>query len=196
MSEINYENDDNMFAGKFKFLVLFIILGILFVFCSDLFSLGKKKNVTKGMNQQQVVNLFYNSSNNLNLNILENCVNRRNVNVMNNRIMSTAVFNIRRNAEEVMHGGAQLKTSGIYIMPEDWIKSGKPSLESGECVEGIANLVIIKLEENKFEASYDYFFTKPAEAGQIPEPQIFHYKDVCTLKLRNGNWIIDNIEQL
>ena len=196
--DVNYNyDDDSLSPGSIvlKVIIVIVCLSIILAIAFDVINHLKKRQVTEGLEPLEVVELFYWAVNKGDIDTLAGCINSKKITPMNNRNIINPVLNIRRNYEEFTHGGKQLGLEGTIYLPSDWITQGKKELKPGERVEGIYNVVIMKIANDQFRVNYDYYYTYTGKDIMNPIPRVINYSDICMLVQNNGNWIIDKIEQ-
>jgi len=196
--DVDYNKFNSSIRFNSKVIILLIILTgffLLFAIIIDITTIQNKKNITKSLNQIEVVQLYYNSVNSYDIGTVLACVNSKKVNAINNGVIANLVFNIRRNMEDDTHGGKQNSQEGIIYIPQEWVNSGKPELKVGERVEGINNLEINKINESEIICTYDYYYTVATDYDVIPIPEVVKKRDICIVKKIHGNWTINQIIQ-
>ena len=159
-----------------------------------IFNKGKPP-VTKDLTPGEVVELFYQSVNKMDTDMIIHSVDQRKVNMSNNRIIINTLTGKLSQMEDASHINPLVASDSVVYTPIEWYELGKPALESGERVMGIYNLEIKKIRENQYEAIYDYYLTGIPEEGKPVLPFVTRCVDICTLAQKKSCWIIVDIKQ-
>ncbi len=158
------------------------------------FSIGPIKNameppITAGMSAKEVVGTFYSAIIDMNTEIMEDCVKKG---IAKNDINEvTQLFVISR-----VRSGYE-GTSGL-VTAQDWNDGIIKTLNSGEQIFGIADLVITKLINNTYTADYIKWYPNipdNPESNEILPPLKVLVQDTITLEKVKDVWIIVNLER-
>lgn len=151
-----------------------------------------RPRITDGMAPRQVVSLFYSSITKFDSQAMQDCVvdgaGKAQISEATNLYVVTRV---RKGYEG---------TSG-FVPAQQWIDQGKPKLNSGESVYGVAGLKTTKVREGVYTVSYEKWGpvqqgnpnqTSPSAAAPA-EVQGFNRIDRVYLKNEGKYWAIYNI---
>ncbi|RKX83773.1 MAG: hypothetical protein DRP58_08175, partial [Spirochaetes bacterium] len=142
-----------------------------------------------GMSAKEVVGTFYSAIIDMNTEIMEDCVKKG---IAKNDINEvTQLFVISR-----VRSGYE-GTSGL-VTAQDWNDGIIKTLNSGEQIFGIADLVITKLINNTYTADYIKWYPNipdNPESNEILPPLKVLVQDTITLEKVKDVWIIVNLER-
>ncbi len=171
-------------------------LGIILIVFSalTLFSLGPIKNamkppVTVGMDPMEVVNFYYQSYSDMNIENMEDCLKKGVGKNDINEITQMYVVSKVRTGYEGKSG---------FVSAEDWSNGIITKLSEGEQIAGIANLHIKYLGDSLFQANYVRWFSEPLSENDstgILKPKKVIYTDTLTLDKIKNVWTIVKLER-
>ena len=147
---------------------------------------------TAGQSPQEVVRMFYESIDNLDSEILEDCLDKRVKVPELQEILNLYVVSRVRTAYE--------GSSGL-INAEAWIESGMPTLEPDQFVFGITSLEITREKEDVYLVSYEKWITRGDDEEDPMEPanpvvEGLSYEVRVYLRDTGRYWVITEIEEL
>ncbi len=146
--------------------------------------------VTAGLPPEEVVSLYYDSYNRMDVESMQDCVTRSAGRKDINEISGIFVISKVRKGYE--------GDSGI-INAEKWIAEGKKDLTGGENIFGLTDIRIKKISGNSFTAEYTKWITRyegDRDSGNMRAvPAGIHVTDILHLSKRRRAWIIDSIKR-
>ncbi|MBN1696152.1 MAG: hypothetical protein JW881_01450 [Spirochaetales bacterium] len=182
----------NRWLYLFGIILLVLIIAVV---GADLL-LNQWKSVTKGLNPQEVVELFYSAVNKLDSFTITHAIDPRYVTAFHSRIVLNTLSGNITNMQDISHINRHVASNAVVYSPEQWFKKGRPPLVSGERVLGIDNLVIRRLHHSRYEVTYDYYLTGVPEEGKPVLPFATRCVDICSLDKKTGDWLIVGIDQI
>ncbi|QEN08388.1 hypothetical protein EXM22_10485 [Oceanispirochaeta crateris] len=141
--------------------------------------------VTMGMEAREVIHSYYDGFNTMNQEIMEDSIDKK---VGKGDLTEVTNFFVTSRVRMGYEG-----KSGVLSAAE-WVASGRPELESGINLYGVAELSIEDLGEGQFRVSYEKWIPGSSneidQVGPIP-PEGYFVTDLVTLeKQKKGNWLI------
>ncbi|MBN2656190.1 MAG: hypothetical protein JXR86_03960 [Spirochaetales bacterium] len=146
--------------------------------------------VTAGMNQEEVVRLYYSSFRTLDMEALEDTITSRAGKEDINEISTIYVTTRVRTSYEGSTG---------LLDPEEWIASGMEPVPPGTQVWGISGLDVRSLGNDIYEAEYIKWTPALADNPESTEPLMplgEKRKDRIHLSFIKDTWVIDQIERI
>jgi len=168
---------------------------ILIVFAGlTLFSLGPIKNamkppITLNMDAIEVVNFYYQSYSDMNVEDMEDCLQKGIGKKDINEITQMYVISKVRTGYEGKSG---------LVSAQDWSDGLITKLSEGEQIAGIANLNITYLGDSTFQAKYIRWFTElltENDSTEILKPKKVIYTDILTLEKIKDIWTIVKLDR-
>jgi len=146
--------------------------------------------VTAGLSPEEVVRLYYDSYNRMDVESMQDCVTRSAGKKDINEISGIFVISKVRKGYE--------GDSGI-INADKWIAEGKKELTGGENIFGLTDIRIKKISGDSFTAEYTKWITRyegDRDSGNMKAvPAGIHVTDILHLSKRRRAWIIDSIKR-
>ncbi|HAK46012.1 MAG TPA: hypothetical protein DCO79_08865 [Spirochaeta sp.] len=159
---------------------------ILFILISTL-SRVLAPPVTIGMEQKEVIELYYNSYNELDFETMEDCITKKAGKPDQNQVVSLTAITKVRTAYE----GA----SNLYEAAR-WKKDGMPELEQGTILWGLSELTVEELSTpNSYSANYERWSLAESENSSEALPEFEEIKDIIHLSIIKNSWRIDSLER-
>jgi len=146
--------------------------------------------VTTGMNQEQVIHLYYDSFRTLDTEAMEDAVTSRAGKSDINEISTVYVTSKVRTSYE--------GTTGL-LNPEEWMASGSEPLSPGTQVWGISDLKIKSLGNDTFEVNYIKWTPAIIDDPDSTVPLMpvnQNIRDIVHLSLLKDVWVIDQIKRI
>jgi len=146
--------------------------------------------VTMGMNQEQVIELYYDSFKTLDTEAMEDAVSSGAGKYDINEISTIYVTSKVRTSFE--------GTSGL-LSPEEWMASGGEPVPPGTQVWGISDLKIKSLGNDTYEVNYIKWSPPIIEDPDSAVPLIpvsVNTRDIIHLSLIKDVWVIDQIKRI
>ncbi len=146
--------------------------------------------VTAGMSPDEVVQLYYDSINNLDTETLDDCTSSKTGEKDSKEVTGIYVISKVRTGYEGKSGLVQAK---------DWLASGKKTLEADESIYGLTDILVKKISENMFRVTYTKWYTEreetPVTENKPGVPRSIHITDTIHLTKNKNVWIIDKIDR-
>ncbi|RKX76929.1 MAG: hypothetical protein DRP87_10600, partial [Spirochaetes bacterium] len=180
-----------LLRNKAKIVITAVILVVVGWFSSSIVKNALRPPLTAGKSPEEVIELFYNSINELNPQAMEDCVERGVAKELINEVTHLYVINRMRLAYEGQTG---------FIVADEWVKNGRPALSPETDVYGIANLSIVSEDEGTFIAEYEKWLpvseNETIEAESPVKSVGLIRKDRLYLRRKKDYWIIYRIENI
>jgi len=185
---------------KYRSAIIFTAAGItaLSLFIAPLIRKSLETDITEGLGPREIVQLFYESENSLDHEMMQKCTIKKTGSSHLNQV--TTLFVISR-----VRQGIEMKN--YFVSAPDWISEGKPPLSEGYFVFGNTDLNIVPLPgDSQFLVEYTRWTTIPSDAsdpadedisdpGSEKEIQSFRVKEKIYLRETRKGWKIETIEE-
>ncbi len=146
--------------------------------------------MTLGMAPLEVVEAYYAGFNSMDQELMEDCIDKKIGKGDLNEVMNFFVTSRVRLGYEGKTG---------VINAGEWVDSGRPALEAGTSLYGVALVDIQKMGDSRFRVDYEKWMPGSSEdienTGPIP-PVGYLVRDLLTLEeQKKGNWLIVGMER-
>lgn len=146
--------------------------------------------VTAGMTPAKVVQLYYDSINNLDTETLDDCTSSKTGEKDIKEVTGMYVISKVRTGYEGKSG---------LIQANQWLSSGQKQLEADESIYGLTDILVKKISENMFRVTYTKWYTEredtPVSKNKPGVPQSIRIIDTVHLTKNKNVWIIDKIDR-
>ncbi|MCD6397254.1 MAG: hypothetical protein J7L71_06915 [Spirochaetaceae bacterium] len=178
------------FSHNWKTIGIILIVFTVLI----LFSLGPIKNARKppatlNMDAIEVVNFYYQSYSDMNVEDMEDCLKKGVGKKDTNEITQMYVISKVRTGYEGKSG---------FVSAQDWSDGLITKLNEGENIAGIANLQITYLGDSTFQANYVRWFPETLSENnstKILKPKKVIYTDTLTLDKIKDVWTIVKLDR-
>ncbi len=174
-------------------------LVIVAFFASPFIKRSFEPDITEGMKPTEVINLFYESHNTLDHEVMAECTTSSIGNSHINQV--TTLFVISR-----IRQGVEMKD--VFTPAPEWLEAGRPELKDASFVFGVTEIEISSTaKEQVYRASYIKWSTLPPKAEELTSEEeqarvsstgkvrAFRITEIVAMTETSSGWKIGSIEE-
>ena len=148
---------------------------------------------TIGLPPEEMISLFYQSQNNLDMELMDDCLARG----VNSEAENISIYLFVTSRDRMAH-----ETNGGLLPVQQWLDKGKPEVDPSTFIYGVTDLTITRLDDDTFRTKYTLW--TPVAAADPADREINAHKIVeqrkvteeLDVRLKKNYWLITEIRKI